>query len=125
MMRLESYQDIDFSSLSRKERRQLLNKVRDSQVKKTPKFYQRSAAVEAACDRAIGEIRDTTGETISRALATRVISGVRTQINGKWLRGASSGEVFSAAKKLDSSQILDRFARLAGAARLKAANVSK
>ncbi|QCR38020.1 replication endonuclease [Nissabacter sp. SGAir0207] len=122
MMKPESYQEIDFTGLDRKAQRQLLNRVRESKVKKAPKMHRRSAAVEAACERAIGEIKDTTGETISRALAVRVVSGISTKINGLWVRGTYSGEVFSAptsVKKPDAAQILVRFKRLAESATKK------
>ena len=122
MMRPESYQEIDFTRLDRKAQRQLLSRVRESKVKKAPKMYRRSAEVEAACERAISEIKDTTGETISRALASRVISGISTKINGLWVRGAYTGEVFSvpsSVKKRNAAQILERFKRLADSAAKK------
>lgn len=111
MMRPESYQEIDFTGLDRKAQRQLLNRVRDSKVKKAPKMHRRSAVVEVACERAIGEIKDTTGETISRALAVRLIEGTTTKICGKFFRGSSDGAIYAVKPPYSAAITLEKLCK--------------
>ncbi len=99
----------DFDKMSRKERRRLLQRIRADQPKRTHKVFRRSEKIEAACARAIGEIRDLTGETITRGLAVRLIRGFDTKIFGEWYRGAGSGEIFRGKEPANSSKVIARF----------------
>ncbi|MEN5016944.1 replication endonuclease [Erwinia sp. Eh17-17] len=102
----------DFKEMNRTEHRRLLQRVRAEQPKKTAKEFRRSEKVEAACARAIGEIRDLTGQTISRGLAVRLIRGFNTKIFGEWYRGAGSGEIFRGKEPVTGEKLLDKFERL-------------
>lgn len=95
--------------MNRTERRRLLQRIRADQPKKTAKEFRRSEKVEAACARAIGEIKDLTGETITRGLAVRLIRGFDTKIFGEWYRGAGSGEIFRGKEPVNSVKLLARF----------------
>ncbi|MEJ5178854.1 replication endonuclease [Erwinia sp. MYb416] len=99
----------DFEKMNRTERRRLLQRIRADQPKKAAKEFRRSGKVEAACARAIGEIKDLTGETISRGLAVRLIRGFDTKIFGEWYRGAGSGEIFRGKEPVNTVKLLARF----------------
>jgi len=99
----------DFKEMNRTERRRLLQRVRADQPKKTAKEFRRSGKIEAACARAIGEIKDLTGETISRGLAVRLVRGFDTKIFGEWYRGAGSGEIFIGKATVTGEKLLARF----------------
>lgn len=105
----ESMPDLDFGSMSRKERRQMLSRIRVSEPKKTSKQFRREDKTETACARVICEVRDLTGETISRGLALRLVRGVNTKISGIWCRSVASGEVFAAKVPVRKSELLARF----------------
>ncbi len=119
--RPESIGDRDLSALSRKERRRLLAKVRADIPEKRHIRLRRSDKTEAACDNVIGQIRDITRETISRAVAVRLISGTETKINGQWFRSSASGELFRPKKRIDAESLLSRFNWLADKGRAKVA----
>ena len=57
----------------------------------------------------IDEVRQLTGEIISRGLALRLVRGVDTKIAGIWCRSAASGELFSAKSPIVKSELLARF----------------
>jgi len=117
--RTESIGDRDLSALSRKERRRMLAKVRADIPEKRHLRLCRSDKTEAACDNVIGQIRDITRETISRAVATRLISGTETKINGQWFRSSAGGELFRPKKRIDAESLLSRFNRLTDKGRAK------
>ena len=115
----ESGGNKDFTALSRKERRQMLARVRaDAPVKRHLKL-RRTDKIEAACDNVIGQIRDITRETISRAMAVRLISGTETKIDGQWFRSSAGGELFRPKKRINAENLLSRFNRLADKGRAK------
>ncbi|WP_235514989.1 replication endonuclease [Erwinia sp. Leaf53] len=91
--------DLDFNTISDRERRQLLRKIRAEEPDKVPRSLDRGPKIETACARAISEIQEITGEKISRGMALRVIRGVDTKVCGLWFRGVSSGEVFAGKPK--------------------------
>ncbi|MGK6329117.1 replication endonuclease [Erwinia sp. DT-104] len=109
----ESIGDRDLSALTRKERRRLLARVRADIPEKRHRQLRRSDKTEAACDNVIGQVRDITRETISRAVAVRLISGTETKINGQWFRSSAGGELFRPKKRIDAESLLSRFNRLA------------
>ncbi|WP_312045251.1 replication endonuclease [Erwinia sp.] len=111
--RPESVDDRDFSALTRKERRRLLARLRADIPEKRHLQLRRSDKTEAACDNVIGQIRDITRETISRAVAVRLISGTETKIAEQWFRSSASGELFRPKKRIDAQNLLRRFERLA------------
>lgn len=111
--RPESVGDRDLSALSRKERRRLLARIRADIPEKRHLQLRRSDKTEAACDNVIGQIRDITRETISRAVAVRLISGTETKIDGQWFRSSASGELFRPKKRIEAESLLSRFERLA------------
>ncbi|KGD83550.1 hypothetical protein HA47_11540 [Pantoea stewartii subsp. indologenes] len=88
---------------------------------------RRPDKIEAACDNVIGQVRDLSGETISRGLAMRLIGGTQTEIAGKLFRSSCYGDLVRPFKsKADASrkdEILSRFNRLAE--RAKAAKLLK
>jgi len=115
----ESVGNKDFSALSRKERRQMLARVRaDAPVKRHLKL-RRPDKIEAACDNVIGQIRDITRETISRAVAMRLVSGTETKIDGQWFRSSASGELFRPKRRIEAESLLARFNSLADKGRAK------
>jgi hypothetical protein len=109
----ESMPDLDFGSMSRKERRKHLARIRAQQPVKTQKVFRRSDKKEAACIRVIEQIRDLSGETISRGLATRLIGGTETRIGGQWFSSTALGELLRPRKKSDPQALLARFELLA------------
>ncbi|QZQ52283.1 replication endonuclease [Erwinia persicina] len=110
--------EMDFDSMPRLERRRLLKRLTSERSKRAAKTFRRSDKVEAACASVIEEIRELTGETITRGLATRLIRGADTEIAGEWCRSASSGELFRAPKPVlaaDLSARLNHLRQLAAA----------
>ena len=90
--------ELDLSKpLSRRERRELTNRIRKPKPPKRPKFIHGTDEQSVPIEKTIDEIRLTTGITISRGEALHLIAGGKSCINGKWLRGTSKGEIFSAA----------------------------
>ncbi|MDN4629128.1 replication endonuclease [Erwinia sp. PsM31] len=108
----ESVDDRDLSALTRKERRRLLARVRADIPEKRHLQLRRSDKTEAACDNVIGQIRDITRETISRAVAVRLISGTETKIAGQWFRSSGSGELFSPKRRIETVGLLSKVERL-------------
>lgn len=103
---------IDFKSLSRRERRQMLNRIRADAVMKKRLKLTWPSKTEAACDNVIDQVRDFTGETISRGLAVRLIRGVETVINGERFRSTAAGDLVRNHNRCDPLKILARFERL-------------
>ncbi|WP_425341924.1 replication endonuclease [Enterobacter cloacae] len=102
--------------LSRRERRELTNRLRKQKPAIRRKFIHGTDEQNAAIAKIIDEIHLTTGTTISRGEALHLMAGGKSCFNGKWLRGTAKGEVFSAAPsyRAQAMGILSRVAALAG-----------
>jgi hypothetical protein len=83
--------------LSRRERRELTNRLRKQKPVVRRKFIHGTDEQQAAIDKTIDEIHLTTGITITRGEALHLMAGGRSCYGEKWLRGTAKGEVFSAA----------------------------
>ncbi|MGC1009536.1 replication endonuclease [Pantoea agglomerans] len=116
----ESFKKIDLDGMSRKERRQLLSRIRAERPEKRHLKLRRSDKIEAACDNLIGQVRDLSGETISRGLAVRLIGGTQTKIGGHLFRSLPNGELVRAILEPKRTFVLERFNRLAEKQRSKA-----
>ncbi len=103
--------------LSRRERRDLTNRLRPQKSVTRLKFIHGTDEQNAAIANTIDEIHQTTGINISRGEALHLMAGGKSCFNGKWLRGTAKGEVFSAAPshQAQARRILSRVAALAGA----------
>lgn len=101
--------------LSRRERRELTNRLRKQKPATRRKFIHGTDEQNAAIAKTIDEIQLTTGITISRGEALHLIAGGKSCFDGKWLRGTSKGEIFSAAPshQARARKILNRVAALA------------
>lgn len=82
--------------LTRRERRQLTDRLRQREAVKRRTFNHATEKNAAGIARTIDEIHLLTGETLSRGQALSLMSGAKMCINGKWCRGAGSGEIFAA-----------------------------
>lgn len=104
-------------SLSRRERRELANRLRKQKPSIRRKFIHGTDEQKAALSKTIDEVQLTTGITISRGEALHLMAGGKSCFNGKWLRGTAKGEVFSAAPshQAQARRILSRVTALAGA----------
>lgn len=102
--------------LSRRERRELTNRLRKQKPAIRRRFIHGTDEQNAAIAKIIDEIHLTTGTTISRGEALHLIAGGKSCFNGKWLRGTAKGEVFSATPsyRAQAMGILSRVAALAG-----------
>jgi len=120
----ESFDKIDLDGMSKKERRQLLARIRAEQPKKRHKKLRRSDKIEAACDNVISQVRDLCGETISRGLAVRLIGGTQTEIAGRMFYSSAYGDLFRPKIQRKTIGILERFNRLADQVRAKNAQQS-
>lgn len=109
----ESFDNIDLGGMSRRERRQLLSRIRAQEPEKRHLQLRRSDKIEAACDNVIGQVKDLSGETISRGLAVRLIGGTQTKIGGRLFRSSAYGDLFRPKVEADKAGILERFNRLA------------
>ncbi|WP_010255054.1 replication endonuclease [Pantoea agglomerans] len=116
----ESFEKIDLDGMSRKERRQLLSRIRAERPEKRHLKLRRSDKIEAACDNLIGQVRDLSGETISRGLAVRLIGGTQTKIGGHLFRSLPNGELVRPILEPIRTFVLERFNRLAEKQRSKA-----
>ncbi|WP_258549774.1 replication endonuclease [Salmonella enterica] len=83
--------------LSRRERRELTNRLRKQKPAIRRKFIHGTGEQNAAIAKTIDEIHLTTGITISRGEALHLMSGGKSCFDGKWLRGTAKGEIFTAA----------------------------
>lgn len=106
--------------LSRRERRELTNRLRKQKPAIRRKFIHGTDKQNAAIAKIIDEIHLTTGTTISRGEALHLMAGGKSCFNGKWLRGTAKGEVFFAAPSHRSQAmgILSRVAALAGVVKM-------
>lgn len=101
--------------LSRRERRELTNRLRKEKPATRRKFIHGTDEQNAAIAKTIDEIHLTTGITISRGEALHLMAGGKSCFDGKWLRGTYKGEIFFAAPshQARAREILNRVAALA------------
>ncbi|HHG0547847.1 TPA: replication endonuclease [Klebsiella pneumoniae] len=101
--------------LSRRERRELTNRLRKQKPAMWRKFIHGTDEQNAAIEKTIDEIHLTTGIYISRGEALHLMTGGKSCFDGKWLRGTAKGEIFSAASSHQAiaRKILSRVAALA------------
>ncbi|EJP6854796.1 replication endonuclease, partial [Salmonella enterica subsp. enterica serovar Johannesburg] len=101
--------------LSRRERRELTNRLRKQKPATRRKFIHGTDEQNAAIAKTIDEIHLTTGINISRGEALHLMAGGKSCFDGKWLRGTAKGEIFSAAPshQAKARKILNRVAALA------------
>ncbi|HDT4029656.1 TPA: replication endonuclease [Klebsiella aerogenes] len=101
--------------LSRREKRELTNRLRKKKPATRRKFIHGTDDQNAAIAKTIDEIHLTTGNTISRGEALHLMAGGKSCFEGKWLRGTARGEIFSAAPSHEAkaSKILNRVAVIA------------
>ncbi|ORM94603.1 replication endonuclease [Pantoea cypripedii] len=117
----DSFEKIDFGGMGREERRQFLTRIRAQEPQKRHLKLRRSDKIESACDNVISQVRDLCGETISRGLAVRLISGTQTEIAGRMFRSSVYGDLFRPKVKPEKVSILARFNGLADTMRMKGA----
>lgn len=98
----------DFEYMNKSERRRLLMRIRAEQPAKVAGTYRRAEKVEVACSKVIVEIRDLTGESISRGLATRILSGTETLVADQWVSSTAQGELLRPVKRSAATAILAR-----------------
>ncbi|MDS7729314.1 replication endonuclease [Klebsiella oxytoca] len=107
--------ELDLSKpLSRRERRELTNRLRKQKPAIRRKFIHGTDEQNAAIAKTIDEIHLTTGIAISRGEALHLMAGGKSCFDGKWLRGTAKGEIFSAAPshQAKAREILNRVAAL-------------
>lgn len=112
--------ELDLSNpLSRREKRELTNRLRKQKPAIRRKFIHGTDEQNAAIAKTIDEIHLTTGITISRGEALHLMAGGKSCFDGKWLRGTAKGEIFSAAPshQAKARKILNRVAAMAEAAK--------
>ncbi|NQS87101.1 replication endonuclease [Pantoea allii] len=123
----ESVEEIDLKGMSPKERRRMLARLRAEKPDKKHLVLRRPDKIETACDNVIGQVRDLSGETISRGLAVRLIGGTQTEIAGKMFRSTCYGDLVRPFRNKNGTsrkdEILSRFNSLAES--VKAANLLK
>ncbi|EAS1952490.1 replication endonuclease [Salmonella enterica] len=110
--------ELDLSKpLSRREKRELTNRLRKQKPAIRRKFIHGTDEQNAAIAKTIDEIHLTTGITISRGEALHLMAGGKSCFDGKWLRGTAKGEIFSAAPshQAKARKILNRVAAMAEA----------
>ncbi|EHP7060195.1 replication endonuclease [Salmonella enterica] len=115
--------ELDLSKpLSRREKRELTNRIRKQKPAMRRKFIHGTDAQNAAIAKTIGEIHLTTGINISRGEALHLMAGGKSCFDGKWLRGTATGEIFTTtpshqakvkAYRTKATEILNRVAVLA------------
>ncbi|EHE8205087.1 TPA: replication endonuclease [Escherichia coli] len=105
--------------LSRRERRELTNRLRKQKPAIRRKFIHGTDEQNAAIAKTIDEIHLTTGINISRGEALHLMAGGKSCFDGKWLRGTAKGEIFSAAPSHEAKarKILNRVAAMAEASK--------
>jgi len=82
-------------SLTRRERRELTNRLRKKKPSIRRKFTHGTDEQNAAIVKTIDEIHLTTGIIISRGEAMHLMAGGKSCFNGKWLKGTAKGNIFS------------------------------
>ncbi|WP_395226131.1 replication endonuclease [Citrobacter freundii] len=112
--------ELDLSKpLSRRERRELTNRLRKQKPQMRRKFIHGTNEQNAVVAKIIDEIHLTTGITISRGEALHLMAGGKSCFDGKWLRGTAKGEIFLAAPshQAKARKILYRVAAMAEASK--------
>ncbi|EAM2041274.1 replication endonuclease [Salmonella enterica] len=112
--------ELDLSNpLSRRERRELTNRLRKQKPAIRRKFIHGTDEQNAAIAKTIDEIQLTTGITIGRGEALHLMAGGKSCFDGKWLRGTAKGEIFLAAPshQAKARKILYRVAAMAEASK--------
>lgn len=101
--------------LSRRERRELTNRLRMKKPAVRRKFIHGTDEQEIAIAKIIDEIHLTSGITMTRGEALHLMAGGKSSFNGRWVRGTSKGEIFAAAPshQAQARKILRRVAALA------------
>ncbi|HCF8326530.1 TPA: replication endonuclease [Klebsiella variicola subsp. variicola] len=101
--------------LSRRERRELTNRLRKQKPAIRRKFIHGTDEQNAAIEKTIDEIHLTTGINISRGEALHLMTGGKSCYDGKWLHGTAKGEIFSTSPSYQEKarKILKRVATLA------------
>ena len=101
--------------LSRREKRELTNRLRKKKPATGRKFIHGTDEQNAAIAKTIDEIHLTTGICISRGEAMHLMAGGKSCFNGKWLRGTAKGEIFFASLSYEEKarKILNRVVALA------------
>ncbi|ELI9011314.1 replication endonuclease [Klebsiella aerogenes] len=104
--------------LSRREKRELTNRLRKKKPATRRKFIHGKDEQNAAIAKTIDEIHLTTGNTISRGEALHLMAGGKSCFEGKWLRGTARGEIFSAAPSHEAKarRVLNRVTAIAALA---------
>lgn len=96
--------------LSRYERRQLTNRLRDKKPALRRKFVHGTPEQEKAITRTIEEIHLLTGCEINRGEALYLMAHGKGSFNGKWCRGSAVGDIFPAppSDEVRAKEILSR-----------------
>lgn len=115
--------ELDLSKpLNRREKRELTNRIRKQKPAMRRKFIHGTDEQNSAIAKTIGEIHLTTGINISRGEALHLMAGGKSCFDGKWLRGTTTGEIFTTAPshqakvkayRTKATEILNRVAVLA------------
>lgn len=93
-----SWQKAELVSLSHKERRGILKRIKAEQPERKHKSLRRSDKIESACSNLIGQVRKITGGTISRRLTVRLLTNTETKIAERWFCGQAEGDIFRACR---------------------------
>ncbi|EJC8217827.1 replication endonuclease [Citrobacter freundii] len=112
--------ELDLSKpLSRRERRELTNRLRKQKPQMRRKFIHGTNEQNAVVAKIIDEIHLTTGITISRGEALHLMACGKSCFDGKWLHGTAKGEIFSAAPshQAKARRILNRVAAMTEASK--------
>ncbi len=107
--------EVDLSKpLSRRERRELTNRLRVKKPARRRNFVYGTEEQSEAIARTIDKVQMNTGITISRGEALHLMAGGKSCLNGKWCSGTSRGDVFRAAPSHESRAraILMRVAKM-------------
>ncbi|MBK4284475.1 replication endonuclease [Enterobacter hormaechei] len=107
--------EVDLSKpLSRRERRELTNRLRVKKPARRRDFVYGMEEQSEAIARTIDKVQMNTGITISRGEALHLMAGGKSCLNGKWCSGTSRGDVLRAAPSHESRAraILMRVAKM-------------
>ena len=107
--------EVDLSKpFSRRERRELTNRLRVKKPARRRDFVYGMEEQSEAIARTIGKVQMNIGITISRGEALHLMAGRKSCLNGKWCSGTSRGDVLRAAPSHESRAraILMRVAKM-------------
>ncbi|HDS6530743.1 TPA: replication endonuclease [Klebsiella aerogenes] len=110
--------ELDLSKpLSRHDKRELAKRLRKQKPATRRKFIHGTDEQGPVIEKTLDEIHLITGITISRGEALHLMAGGKSSFNGKWVRGTSKGEIFSAtpSQQAIARKILNRVEALANA----------